>query len=401
LLMLGVFFGAPWIINPLLGSATLILFYQLGKELYGEVIGRLSALLGLLSPFVLFMSSEFMNHSSSLFFFMLFALYFVKMFRSSSIRHALIAGCSLGWLMTIRQLTAVGVALPLLLYGCWVYRSTWRQALNPIITFIGSTSFFILMLLLFNYLTNGHPLTFGYQMLYGDETLPGFGNAAWGGPHTIVKGIHHTLDNLLGMNKYLFEWPIPSLVFLIILFASWTLNKWDYLLVGGFVSLAFVYVFYWYQDWCFGPRYLYEAAGLTILLTARGIERVPYWIRFVFRGRASIRSVSAVTAFVVALLFGVGFVSNIPAHLDLYGRGYWGVTGKARKTVEQHRLSNAIVFTKTYYGSVLTANLPDLTNNVLFVRDLGSENNKKLMRLYRGYCFYIVTEDSLKEYREQ
>ena len=59
LMMLGALISAPWLINPLLGSATVLLLYYLGKELYDERTGRLAVLLGVLSPFVMIMSSAF------------------------------------------------------------------------------------------------------------------------------------------------------------------------------------------------------------------------------------------------------------------------------------------------------------------------------------------------------
>ena len=96
LLSLGHIFHAPWIINPLLGSLCIVLLYFIGKEIYCERIGRLAALLGALSPFLVFMSSEYMNHTPTLFFFELFLLGFVRMVKRLRTRDALLAGLALG-----------------------------------------------------------------------------------------------------------------------------------------------------------------------------------------------------------------------------------------------------------------------------------------------------------------
>lgn len=400
LLAVGVLAGVPWMVNPLLGSATVLLFYFLGKELYGESIGHLAAILGLLSPLILFMSSEFMNHASSLFFFTLFLLYGAKVLKSGKVIHGLVAGGAIGWVFLIRPLTAIGAGLPLLLYG-GVQLIRHRKALaSGAFALIGAASVFILLLLTFNYLTNGDPLLFGFQVLYGDNVLPGFGHSAWGTPHTFLKGVYQTLDNLLGMNKHLFEWPLPSLALVIVLFTSQTTNKWDFILLGSAFSLAVAYLFYWYQDWCFGPRFLYEAAGPFILLTARGIDRVPRLMRSLFGSPTSVRNLTALTAFLVGVLFIVGLATNVPSHLTMYGERYWGVNGRALKAAA--RLKKAIVFTRGNYGGVFTANKPDLSNDVIFVRDRGN-HNVLLMEYYQGYSFYLLNHDMLGPYspREQ
>jgi asparagine N-glycosylation enzyme membrane subunit Stt3 len=38
-LMLGLLLGAPWIVNPLLGSLSIVLFYLIGREVFDEKIG--------------------------------------------------------------------------------------------------------------------------------------------------------------------------------------------------------------------------------------------------------------------------------------------------------------------------------------------------------------------------
>ncbi|MGB9597832.1 MAG: hypothetical protein ACPL7B_16225, partial [Candidatus Poribacteria bacterium] len=53
LMSLGHIIHAPWIINPLFGSLCIVIFYFIGKEMFNERIGRFSALLGSLSPFLI------------------------------------------------------------------------------------------------------------------------------------------------------------------------------------------------------------------------------------------------------------------------------------------------------------------------------------------------------------
>ena len=82
LLALGTLVHSEWLVNPLLGSAQIVVLYLLGKEVYDEATGRIAALLGVASPFLLFMSSEYMNHASSLLFLSLFLLFYFRTIRS-------------------------------------------------------------------------------------------------------------------------------------------------------------------------------------------------------------------------------------------------------------------------------------------------------------------------------
>ena len=159
LMMIGVLVGAPWIINPLLGSATIVLLYFLGRELYSDagIPCCLAAVLGLFSPFILFMSSEFMNHVTALFLFTLFLLFYARTVRLKSTASAVVAGASLGWIVNIRPLTAVSLALPFAVYACCLLWQQFKHYRKPFLVMSLTASVFVGILLAFNYLTNGRP----------------------------------------------------------------------------------------------------------------------------------------------------------------------------------------------------------------------------------------------------
>jgi len=389
LLVLGHFFNAPWIINPLLGSLTVVMLYFLGKELYDEKIGRLSAVLGALSPFIFFMSSEFMNHASALFFFTAFMLYFAKTVRTRKIIHAIVAGAALGMILTIRPLTAFALAIPFCGYGAFLLVKKFSELWLPLLAIVLTVLVFTGILLGFNALTNGDPFLFGYEVLYGPKHNPGFGNGPWGEPHTPLKGLHQTLNDLNGVNKFLFEWPVPSLVFVFLLFASMTRSKWDYLLLAAFLSLAAAYFFYWFQEWRFGPRFLYESSAALILLTARGIQRVPVLIREIGGLAVSVRKIRAATLGFIAVCIVVAVAGNVPALIHQYGDDFGSVNAEVLKAVEERGIRKAIVFVRSNYGSVFTANPPLLNGDIIYARDL-FEKNYLLMNEFPGYAYYLA-----------
>ena len=66
LLVPGLWAGLPWLINPLCAGASLALIYATGRRIYGAAAGAAAAGLGLLSPFLLFMSGSYMAHPATM-----------------------------------------------------------------------------------------------------------------------------------------------------------------------------------------------------------------------------------------------------------------------------------------------------------------------------------------------
>ena len=126
----GLFLNTPWLIGPLLSTLSLFIFYHLVKEVYGDhKTTYLCALLLLCSPFFLFMSASHMNHTSTLFFIVLFLYCYQRIFSSRSSAYALIAALSLGYALAIRPLTATAIGFPFICNLLWcAYRKKEIQA---------------------------------------------------------------------------------------------------------------------------------------------------------------------------------------------------------------------------------------------------------------------------------
>ena len=437
LMSFGHLLHAPWLINPLFGSLCVALLYFIGKEMYDERVGRLSALLGAISPFLLFMSSEFMNHTTTLFFVELFLLGFARMVNRKRIGYAVLSGCALGYALNIRPMTAVAVGAPFAIYAifnlvrflftskylsetsrtsCFSGRISLTEVRHSLTFWISSkretlrfgalclvalATFGVMacMLLTFNYLTNGDPFLFAYIVLHGEGHNPGFGHSGWGAPHTPQKGLIQMLNNFNAINKYLFEIPIPSLLFVSLALASPRAKVWDLLLIGYSSSLAAAYFFYWFQDWCFGPRFMFASTAAFVLLAARGITALPHIARDIF-GIADERKVKGYVAIILIFCFCLGFASNLPALLKVYSNSYWGVNGQVLKAVKKMEIKNAVVFVKSYYGSVFAANSPLLNSDVIYVRHLGNEKNAEIMKRFEGRQFFIANGNSISHLPE-
>jgi hypothetical protein len=361
--------GAPWLLNPLLGALTPPAVYFLGREVYDERTGRLGAVLAALSPFLLNMSAEFMNHSSTLLFVTLFAVFFFRTLRLGRWYDATAAGAFLGLALNVRPFTAVAMAAPFAAF-LYVTQRDPRAALRRLFPGALALALFAGLILLYNWLTNGDPTVFGYVVKWGPGHEIGFGKSGWGPEHTPWRGLVNTGNNLNGLNKNLFEWPVPALLPLFALLFSGRADRRDWLLFGSFAALVAAYFFYWYQDLIFGPRFLFEGLGFLVLLTVRGLEAMPQFVNRLFRtaltGESWSRSLGRSLPLVLLL---AAAVSVPPLYIHKY-RNYFGITGSTLEKVRRAGLANALVFCREL-GDAFNANSLDLDGAVVYAKSYG------------------------------
>lgn len=264
LLALGVIFGIPWVVNPILGALTIVCIYLIARELYTDSLAKTSAVLASISSFFLFMSSEFMAHSSALFFITLAFLGFVWMVKKKRpLLSAVVCGVSLGVALLCRPYTTAWICIPM---GIAAIIARKKLSLQHI--FIGAVPLLVacLAFLAYNAATTGHPLLFGYIALHGKGHYPGFHQGPWSNQfHTVAQGFKYVLGNLNALNYYLFEWPIPSLVSVCFFLAYGKKRFWEWLLVGWIGVLLVGHFFYYFNQLNFGPRFVRSVTGVNSL----------------------------------------------------------------------------------------------------------------------------------------
>jgi len=187
------------------------------------------------------------------------------------------------------------------------------------------------------------------------------------------------------------------LIFALLSIVSPGVKIWDLLLLGSASSLSFAHFFYWFQDWCFGPRFMFESTIAFIILTARGIIALPDIAREMFQVK-NMQKVKGIIAIFLVLCFCIGFSSNLPALVKTYSSNYWGINGKVQKAVKNLCIENAVIFVRSYYGSVFAENHPLLDSSIIYVRDLGDEKNKQIKAKFPDRQFYIANESSIVNY---
>ncbi|MDH5706508.1 MAG: glycosyltransferase family 39 protein, partial [Candidatus Aminicenantes bacterium] len=250
LLLLGLLLKAPWLVNPLFAALSIIALYYLGKEIYDEKVGRLAAVLGSISIWLLLMSSSMMSHTTCMFFTTVFLLFLFRSLKKPSVKNGLLAGLGLGMVFLIRPYTALFISIPFLILYAARSLKNLRRNLKNAAAFVLIGILFISLLLIYNYFTNGDFLTFGYEISHGKAHGIGFGKTGYTDiPHTVYLGFTQIFEYIKSLNKYLFGWPLSSLLALIPLCFLQKINtearKKDLILLSGYFSLLAGLFFFW------------------------------------------------------------------------------------------------------------------------------------------------------------
>ena len=371
-LALGVWVGAPWLIPILFSLLSACLVIDAARRMFGEAVGRTTAVLLLLTPFFWFMGASHMNHVSSHLYISLFLWCFVRRVAPEP-RHTrggtngpgwlFVGGLALGAAFVTRPLTALAVggafALPALRVAG---RGRRRTAVLAAVGFLGVASLYPI----FNAATTGHPLTTGYVRLWGDAQGLGFHVSPWGVPHTPLTGVRDALIDLGLLQAFLFEWPIPALVPLgVVLAAGWPsvgseqadarAGRWEGWLLGAFLAIPAAHIFYWHRDAFLGPRFLYGGLPFLLPLLARSLHelrgrlggRRPAWLGSVDAGTFAAALVGV--AFLHSLAFGV------PQRFRTYATSLDSLKRDLIVEAREAGIERGLIFVKVSWGNRLIA----------------------------------------------
>lgn len=404
MMALGHLIHAPWLINPLEGTATLVILYHLALRIYGSAIARLTVLLALGSSFVLFMSSEFMNHSTSLLFVSLFLLSYVSMLQNlpkdpqAASRWALLAGLSLGCVALVRPLTALGISLPFAVYALRLLRQDVQKYLVAFGWMGIGLGCYLLFQLWYDMQTTGSPWIIPHAR-YCPQCLPGFTPS-----YTLLNGLVKTQREWFSMNRSLFEWILPSVLFAAAACLSPLKNRYASLLIWMVVSHTAVNMTNHLTFFVFGPRFLYEVTPALLLLTALGLHRLPAYCRLWKWTSLPSPVMRGMTAVIVAALFAGGWVYRLPNELDRYSHHFFFNNTPFYRSLLRQSEKPALIFIGPFpnkdpvndlrYMWVAATNPPSDDAPVIFARDL-DEWNGFLIDYYPGRHYYLERDGTL------
>ncbi|HMK38388.1 MAG TPA: hypothetical protein VK569_03545 [Bacteroidota bacterium] len=386
---LGMALGDRYIGIVALSALTVLLLHRICLELYADrSLALLVACLMCVSPFFYLMSSSRLSHTTSAFFLSLFMYLFLRVRRSevrtARVLLALCAGLALGYAFNVRQLTALGFAVPFCVAGIAGLRTAARGQREAMIVMVAGFAACFALTLMMNHALTGDALLFPFNYYDKSEHL-GFGIQS----HNFSGGVYNLSVNLLRLNAFLFGFP-ASLMFLLPVLMT-RRDSGDRLLLGIFGSIAAAYMFYYHPGVSdLGPVYCYEMIIPAILLCGRGIM-----ILHRFAAAHLSRGERFVPIFLVVsfLLAVVTFFPERAVHIAR-------LTAQIRKPyelVDSLRLHNAVVIMQSVankgfvYGYRNAS--PDFRDDVIYCKAADSSSNAALAHAFPDRNFYLMRYD--------
>ncbi|MBF0408534.1 MAG: hypothetical protein HQM10_14380 [Candidatus Riflebacteria bacterium] len=283
------------LLNPILGLFSILIFRNILKRTYPEEFAGTATTIFSLSPFLLLMSSGRMNHSLALLLFLTGIFGIIRYFEGNFIKGALISSLSFSLMFMTRRIDGA-IALIILFTlipflkisenSEIVSYSKIKQKIVFILisSFVFAVSFYVQLTLSKNISGDSLQMTHHGVKVF-DE---------W---KTISEGelFRNIVDNISGFSLYAFGGIFPGFIGFAMLKPGFSRKseKIELFLLLYAILLITGYGLYYYQDFCYGPRYYFNllplaAIGITHFL--RGKYRI---FRLLFPAFAIFISVNA------------------------------------------------------------------------------------------------------------
>jgi hypothetical protein len=376
LLAIGVRTGTPWLVNPLLGVAAILMIYGITRRFASQTAANIACLICLGNPYLIFNSASYYSHPACLvftlgFFYLLFRCLEDPGQKSAYFWMGLCAGSA----FLTRPFTAVVLMAIPTLYLLLQTRFPDRRKEKLFGLGLSALSFGLCMamFLAYNKAQTGHALKQPFQAYNPIDAPSAPANAADWMWRVEWLLLHRTWD--------LIHWlPLAPLFLFVALWLRPTRADKRLTLLGlSSISLFLAYFSYKYAGGSsqYGPRYLYEAMGSLTIISAAIIAR--------FEQR------SALLVLLVFLLGTLTFITDTRrVHKQIVGKM------DVYRCAERQGITNALVFLRTGSGQApvdeCARNGIDFSGPVLYVRDLGAEN-RLLRREYGGRTWYYYAYD--------
>jgi dolichyl-phosphate-mannose-protein mannosyltransferase len=401
LLAVGVRVGLPWLVNPLLGGALVLLTHALARRWFDAGHANVAAVLLATSPWLLFMSAEFMGHPASAAFGVA-ALYAVERERHRGRGGwGVVAGACIGLVLLVRPLDAVLIGLVGAVCALGAGAPRWRP--RAVILGLMSCAAGAVTLLRYNEALTGRP---GYtpQMMWTDRRWgpgldrlgfgPGVGIPEWRQIDPLPG--HGLPDVILNLNKNLFMtqvdlfgWAMGSLLLAALVLARRPRGA-DGIALIMVVTFAAGYSCYWFSGGPdLGPRYWYPCIVPLVILTLRGaVGLVERWSPA--GSQVGPRLALALTgASLMALL------TMVPWRAATKHYRYRNIGGDLRRLGDERGMAGGLVFVRSDrredYQSAFNLNPAPLTGRgPIYAWDHDSAGRERVVQAFPDRPVWVV-----------
>lgn len=404
-----VWLGVPVLANPLLTALNVFLLGKTAEKLFDRKIAVITMFFSLFSVFFIVMGGTWMAHPFCLSLTLLAVYSYLFMLEQKSAKFPIILGISLGWLALIRPQNTLFAGIALILhYAYFVFKNrAVKDAVKNGFFSLLAFAPFLAFLLYYNSIYTGDPLIFKQDLFFNYSEPRDFCHRfglGTGCPHSNwielpPEGLtfaHAILVSYRRLSPLIMNLFLHPLTFLLFPFAfAFAKNRKDF---GNlfFMFLIFFanfagYFFFYFDGNVFGPRYLYETSFFLLIIFA-------YSSSIIADGAFAGKNINKVLKTLTFSLLCAGLVYQtfyiVPALQKSYERGFWNIDIKLKIALDIAGVKEGVVFVGpfTLYGSGYA--LMDFghfeNNKIIYVRDLGEKQNRRIMFDYPGQKYYLA-----------
>jgi hypothetical protein len=402
----GVWLGVPWLVNPILGGLLVILGHALVRRRFDRGTANVTILMLAVSPWLIFMSAEFMPQPLTAVLVLLAVLAFdhaSEHARSAWARWAVLAGLTVGALALTRAIEAALVAAALGL-STVLDRRLVRALPAALVAGLVAASVAAL-LLAYNQAVTGRA-TYPPHMAWSDRQWgpgvdrlgfgPGIGIRAW--PHLDPLPGHGLPDVVLNANKNafmaqidLFGWATGSLLFIWLAFGIGRWHRGDALMLALVAAFVLGYSAYWFSGGPdFGPRYWYPLIVPLATVTARGAQMASDLLQ---RPRRRSYAGARIGVLIVAASVSAAVVT-LPWRATTKYYRYRGIGGEVRTLAAAHGFEHALVFVRSGdrdYKSAFVLNPATLDGPAtVYASDAGAANRAAVVARFADRPVWVI-----------
>jgi len=400
-LSLGALAGLPWLVNPILGGITILLTHDVVRRLYDRGTANVTVLLLGVSPWLIYMSGEFMAHPLSVVLTLIAILSLLRAVAGTRWAWMALAGASLGALFLTRPIEAFLVAPVVVGWAIGPFGA--RLRLRDLVPLGAAGALVAGLSLPYTNALTGDP-TYPPHTKWADATWgvgkdrigfgPDVGHAAW--PNIDPLPGHGLPDVVLNANKNLFMtnfellgWGCGSLLLILAAFVAGGWDRRDILAVALAGAGTLGYSVYWFNGGPdLGARYWYQALVPLVILTARAATLLTDRMGDQGKGAGP-----RVATFVVLSSF-VGFLTVMPWRFGKYHE-YRGVSGAIRRLASANDFGHALVFIRSAdredYQSAFSLNPATLADSgTVYVWDRIPDARTRIIAAFPGRTVWII-----------
>ncbi len=414
-LVVGVWAGAEWLVNPALSGLCVLLSYLFFQHLYTRRTARIAIVLLCCSPWFIFMGMSFMGHILTLAAALAAAVIIMRSLALNRMWLCLVAGVMIGIVSLIRPLDGAIVAVLLgimVLFGS----TSWKQRVLTGAALVVGTILTAAIVLPYDRAVTGNafvmPLDAYYSKYFwpkvmalgfGPERGMGWGLDAYPG-HSPVEAVINTALNTSLLQAELFGWGLGSLLIAAIFLVSGSVRKRDAWACFSIAAIVGAYGLFWYHGGPdFGARYWFLSIIPLIALTVRGIE----WLGNTDSLKnLKLRPINTRLTLAVLSLSFITLICYVPWRASDKYYHYLGMEPGIRRLSDAYHFGRSLVLVRGSeypdYQSAWTFNPVNFDGNVpIYAFDRDPEVRSRLLQAFPDRRFWVVDGPSVTggEYR--